>query len=346
MGAVHTVRALANFLVPTGRLVASGNRLVEDNTQTHGDSIGQLQRCINDLYEIWKPPPPIWDAWPDDYTNATGTQTDIGRYRIPAEHVGTGSGNEALIFNFRANVSGGATGQIEVTINDTVNLHQNTTNITGASATEHTSAALSFDDGQNDPFVTVRGRISSGTGTLTVSSIRADWVNDDTTLDDGPYENGFVPSRIDTGALHEPVSVERLQRMVNGLLVLGRTRSPGMIISKFAKNELVKTPTAQSVYARALARQPPRCTEAKVWVRGRTTVASTEQHVQAVISDNQVTIGPFRNVSAGSEEWRSGIVNLPYHDGTRSIKHEFRVVSGDANLSVKAVCAWMRPIQL
>ena len=348
MGTKHIIQAVADWDLPRGTHAGPGHFIVDEVSapaDPHHDTVGAWAQMANNLYAHCRPPL-ILDAFRTDWEAAgTGSDETIAIYKVPGETVGTGKDTpdwEGLQLTAWAKKPGGTSSMKLAVATDT-----ETMSITGASYGAHTTAAVcGFNDGADDPdndvTVTITGVASIGSG-LFVQSLCVDWWVLTGYLADGPFVNVFRPCPTDLSVqgsyrdAHEPVSVERMRRIVRNLIDLKRRRTPGMIATSYHRNDLsTKTPGATNEAFRVRTLQHEHASHVRGWIYGK------RDNAAGVTTMTVGSVSQTLPLASTSNSWNRFDLIVPSHTLSHPRAHDFSVSINDC--TVRGICAWWRPV--
>ncbi len=353
----RTVQAQASWNLPTGRNATPGSFIQPQISATnpeHNDTVTSVAQMLNNLYELWKTP--IAEDRPvTPHTNTpggAGVYNVFARYRIPTEHLGTGGFNEKLVVRCYAKMSGGDTGTIRVTTPDNQLASANFSNAAYAWIDVPVGGIVCNDGSITEaPEVYLEAK-NAGAGTnVQVAAVDIQWQNTNATLTGALYANQFTPwDVVLNNGVGYPLSVEMMQRLIEDLRALKRSRTPGSIIRMWRQTAFAiplksllpsgqgsQNPPQTDRTARVLTWQQEYVSEVEAWVYGIGTAASNWCAVR---------VGPYEGAIFGwhtsASTWRRVRLVMTPHTNEVPIPHEFSVY-GDA-FNFQGISAWWRNI--
>ena len=354
MAAGHKVTALADVRVPTGARVGYADPIVDrpaSVTTTHFDTVGDLARCGNTIFEHCKPQlvADLYRAWTG--TQGTTSFETVARYMVPGEMVGTYTPSTAITETLHARVwakVGTGTGRLKLITNDDngTQTFTNTGNAWVGSPNLHAAFSAQVATAHADQEVQLQAQHSSSNDQLTLTSAEVYWDTTRTTLPTGPYGVDVLPLyNANFETYQQPLSVAEMQKLVRMYDHLMRHRTPGMIVSSWFHGG-ADTGTHSNVVGRCLAFQGEYTSRVRFWVYMN---AGTGGGATVTLNDGVVGLSGAVVRGLGHVGWAGPIdLDLPEVRGVLggAVPRVWNVsVNVDSAATIYGVSGWFRPIE-
>lgn len=349
MGADHTVQALSAIHVMRETLVSPGQYITEGGNEPYS-AVGDAAQDLDNQYEIVRNPV-VRCASPGFFVqgSAAGVFGEICRFRVPIEHVGTGldgssTNREKLYCRVWARTTNPANaGRVLISCDADSATSSTFTNTTYQWIELGT---IDVDDtvGADDPELILYTEGASGAAAILVQSIEVSWVNTKTSLEDGPYSNGWLPLSVARfSELHNGLCTEQLQRMLRDLRIFIARRRGGFIGSQAFT---LPTSAAQTTNGQVTGmwvfdtEQRQFSSQVKVWVyvEGDETTAPLLNEVTVSMAGVSGSFAP----AEGAPAWYSVTLTLPENRSERPIPRELIVSTESTTIQAWSCCAWWR----